>query len=715
MTHLIHEYNSSKYSRRIKSRHKSKQKTQLQFKRNNCCRDKRTPYKHKSNKIPISSNNLLKEWILSENRNTMSCLNTMEELPTEGEGYDSSLTGSAQDYTNSSAKHINKFPEFYEFLSIPTFEADNKKIFRCKLSILLSKRFTNIDLKNIPFDMLNFNDQCLFWYHILDKLGIITHLFSLQYVLNIDPNAKCEWLSDEEWHWNYTDLFFVILKRMLNTKHIFYILDKITSIVSNEIKRAKKVVMNRKMLVNILTNNDSHYIGIDLCSMIAAFTMNTNDILHSYLRNERFYNTLKTYNYNINNHKIIYQTIGAHDHYYRCEVVRPIISVTYDGKDISETFKFCKKQLKDYSSNETLLFHKGKYNHTFNLILKIVWFKFKQYCVYQNSNNFEIKYAVLYSILLYYVDNIIVCKQDLALKTVTCKNIKHYIKEKGDYKIWKRAYYNTKYQPLLQNLLLMINKCVKIYKKYIKRIYTFGTLKQQLIENSIANDTHFNEYCELIKRNFYYSHEFLDFFDDHRRHKEWWCEIWNEMLPYINTIKMKHLFCLMVTHCQNYKANVVNKRNDMYKFDISEFIFNDILPIIIEKAYKKTNIELNPYWFSMSIPEFINDNKIKEHVLACLKQQFCHRMMKGILPYNELIQTIYCLRKIIDDEQIKQCEMNIVNMKEYCSDKYCRNYQSRMKYLKKNKVKRKYCAQKREKFKRNKMSRCNKKLSLLRF
>eukprot|EP00487_Bulimina_marginata_P011804 TRINITY_DN7665_c0_g1_i1.p2 TRINITY_DN7665_c0_g1~~TRINITY_DN7665_c0_g1_i1.p2 ORF type:complete len:106 (+),score=34.84 TRINITY_DN7665_c0_g1_i1:430-747(+) len=78
---------------------------------------------------------------------------------------------------------------------------------------------------------------------------------------------------------------------MLSTEHLLYILDEIDLMVDTQFDAdyvaAKHVIMNRQRLIDILDVDNSENIGVDLCSMIAAFVMRKDDSLCHYLQNER--------------------------------------------------------------------------------------------------------------------------------------------------------------------------------------------------------------------------------------------------------------------------------------------------------------------------------------------------------------------------------------------------------------------------------------------
>eukprot|EP01084_Bolivina_argentea_P119512 211879_1 len=667
MTDITYRYNHSKHIRRIKSRQKKCQK--LCTKYENVYKSKQIKTKeklyvsHKKSLREIQRKQWSKYNKKSKPRNRInklyyidgydSATMTYSDSSSDDEDYDSS-------YDKQIIQNINGLCIKKRFGEIDYYSC---AILKSKLKNILSKHFGSYECKYIPFDMNTFYGQCCFWYYIMDKLGIIKELFHTKYLVKCDK----DWSSKISYYIGFVD---AITLNMITTQHILYILDEIDFMVDDAfdndfLYHSKHVVMNKNILINLLDMNNSEDIGIDLCLLIADFTMsNKDDILFHYEKKKT--SKIKTSKYHIGTHKVIEKYVENKEEY-DTEVIYKV----FDGKDITDYYKKCDKMWSD----SLPMFHYGKDRYTFDNILKIVWYKFKEYYHQQKLNNFEIKYNVIYMMLLYYVDNCVVCKNiDCSLNGDT-----------DDITIWKQCFAATKKQCVLHNILMIINKAVKIWcieetKKKHNLYYIFSKNFFDKISSENISDT--QQFCGLMMQNCYFSHSFFvnDFFknkDHHKQHKDLWINIWKKIPMNTGNIKLENVYKLTVFHCDKYKkfckthseyggaykaGRTIWGCHKMNKFDITEFILDDIIPIILH---------------------ILNIDYDKVLILNMLNR-------KRLLSYNMFIKSVKHIVQILDNEQCKNSAQNMVHIDEYVNDKFSRNYVSKKMNLKKKHLRVKY-------------------------
>merc|ERR1711902_208157 len=187
------------------------------------------------------------------------------------------------------------------------------------------------------------------------------------------------------------------------------------------------------------------------------------------------------------------------------------------------------------------------------------------------------------------------------------------------------------------------------------------------------------DFCALMMRNSCFNTAFLvdDCFEDkdhHEQHKDFWINIWKKIPLNIDNMKLESVFNLTVFHCNEYmkfcrsysefNGHCVQK---IKSFNCSEFMLNDILSIILNRM----NIVMNDYEVEMKMLNLLRYNYRNVDIME--------------LSYGMLIQSIYRMIKILDDEMCKNSALNMANIEKYGKVKYSRNYLSK-KYIQQKKI-----------------------------
>merc|ERR1712228_385717 len=139
--------------------------------------------------------------------------------------------------------------------------------------------------------------------------------------------------------------------------------------------------------------------------------------------------------------------------------------------------------------------------------------------------------------------------------------------------------------------------------------------------------------------------------------------IWKEIPLNIETMKLDSVYKLTVFHCNEYKKYCQSHteygattmgvwcEQKMKNFNCSEFIWNDILSIILDKMDIANNEDVQRMF------------KYKYKNIDAVK-----------LSYDMLINSINRIVKILDDEKCKNSARNMANIEKYGEDQYSRNY-----------------------------------------
>ena len=711
MTDIAYHYNRSKHQKRIKSRHKKSQKLKSCTKYENLHQN--NEIKHKPNfhiKNKKSTREIQRKQWSKYNKKCKPRASNYESqqllLDLSWNGYDSNDTASrnGDDSVTSSNEDEEEFvPEIYggehgypevyknnsgntllQYGSLHITQAHrkidyyNSTILKQKVERIINKTFGSYECNYIPFDMNTFYGECCYWYYIFEKLGIVTELFHTKYL------EKCDREFESKLSY-YNGVVQGIIENILNTKHIFYILDEIDFMVEQQFEEdyyySNHVVMNKKILIDIIDTYNCEDIGQDLSVMIAGYVMTEeeDDILCRYQQDDKLTEDvapgeLKTYKFKIGQHVVYDKKIEKDD--WRDSDDR-IIGKIYDGKDITDFYKVYQKIWSDSSP----YFHYGKYRYTYDNIMTITWCKFKQYYRSRVDNGFDVKYSVIYMILLYYIDNAEV------VRNTSCR----YQKNRQDERIWKKAIEATADDSGLQNIFIMINRLLNVCKyKQNDIVATFKKTLMEKLYDSTTDDDDVADFCGVIMRSCYFNSIFKvnDFFkneDHHLQHKTWWMSIWKMIPTSVNNEKLSSVYDLTVYNCKEYKKFCKTHREygyakrsngstrwgyqSMNKFDIGEFIFGDVVRFIMNRKDLMA----------------LYDDEVGNRMVGMIKAHF-----KKLPSFEEVLNSIDDMIKILDDEKCKNSTQSIADIDTYGMDKYSKNYLSKKIYFNKKILKKKY-------------------------
>eukprot|EP01084_Bolivina_argentea_P310272 536858_1 len=307
----------------------------------------------------------------------------------------------------------------------------------------------NIDtLLQIELNMDTHHDECLFWYKILNKLGIIEQLVYSSYLQRCTKKLfadNFEFLSDE----------------LIYTNHIFYILNEIERqadcLFINNYKHSNKVIMTTQQLIDILYCNNNCNIGRDICQLIALFTArNTNDILlflSDYTRKENNYKNTRTttrkydrYGHHIIDTELIEHGYFYHSFYSETELIRKI----FDGRDITSHYYYVKDLLLNV---DHYIYSNVGIKSCWKKLLYILWQKIKE--IYSTKPSL-IQPLLICKMMIYYVDYLYVNNIEI-LHVFTFK----YHRKCMDLYIWNYLYKNMK-SKVCKNILVLINNALII-------------------------------------------------------------------------------------------------------------------------------------------------------------------------------------------------------------------------------------------------------------
>ena len=433
---------------------------------------------------------------------------------------------------------------------------------------------------------------------------------------------------------------------------------------------ALPVVMNRAKLTDILDECNSENIGFHLCALIASFAMNKDDILCRYQQTEEILSgisnieELKTSKYKVGKHDII-------DYVYEWETISKIC----DGKDITENYSATQEI---WQESRQLLFHYGDYRECLKKIWVLVWYKFREYAVHQMSMGFEVKCTVIYAILLYFIDNAMVCKD---IDVFFSPDDVDYIGV--DEEIWRDAYNDSKKYPLIRNILRKINTwdCVHIC------LYNWDVIEfEEILSNCLFSKLRksvkqVQNFCDLMKRN--------DYFCNHFSEEEWisrspdiynnvWKNIWKQIDVRVDTVKLDIVYDLMVFHltkCREYWNEECGHYYGQWpkqEFNASFFVLNEICPVILYR------------WRIFGL----NGEKERSKVLEMLKEKYSKNVAKNenimVASFGLLLKSIAQIVWILDQPKCTNPAQSLADIETYRIDKYSKNYRSKQLYCKKN-------------------------------
>eukprot|EP01084_Bolivina_argentea_P029470 54729_1 len=425
---LLHEYNYSKYARRINSKRKQNQK--LRFKHQQIKRWNKIKYK---SNIQIRNKRSLrkiqqKQWS-KENKRTNS-------KPKHDSFHIIKYERFCDETDDDSFYFINdewKYPyetllELNELTIFDPYTRDRYNYFlqhhndscECIMNdiiyeplrlvkhlmtetLITNKHFQKEYQKTcLLFNMQSFSGHCSYLYYIMTKLGIIQQLFHTKILQKIDIHFKPNLCY-------YKELVnIIIFSNKLNNNYLQCIWDDINSKVDSYLNADNHkyyynyIMLDKTKIINIINDHSVVTIGYDICSLITEFTMYATiagNLLYS-LFGTMYANKdaeiIDLYQYNIEGHTIIDYELR-----YRCRTCKGKI---YDGYDISKTYEKCKKH---YFKNA--LFHHGQFDVTFNTVLVLTWYKFKRY--YMEKFAFHrVGCKMLYALILYFVRHRKVCR-----------------------------------------------------------------------------------------------------------------------------------------------------------------------------------------------------------------------------------------------------------------------------------------------------------------
>jgi len=248
-----------------------------------------------------------------------------------------------------------------------------------------------------------------------------------------------------------------------------------------------------------------------------------------------------------------------------------IVSVVYDGRDMTDKYYAMHKRYDKITWD--FEFGVRKYRSLTSTILsvcRLVWFTFKKYVFYCESNGHKVRYSLLYSIFFHFIEYGAACK-NIEKKISLHRNRVHL-----HYKIWRKARDECKEIPILKSILMMIFQALRGH-----RFINFNRFNDQkndfydVFENTLMRKMHesvenLEYFCNMMKRNV----------DSYLGDGYWyllimfWKRIWARLPLNVDFVleKLDVVSDITILHLVKYAWEY-----DPY-FDIYTFMMDDIIP-----------------------------------------------------------------------------------------------------------------------------------------
>jgi len=665
MTDALHRYRHSKHTRRVKSALKQKDKVQLR-------RRLKSLTTGTSNRPKSALEHRRKEWgklskkckPRAQKRAALLPREHIEDYLLEADSSGSDLdseseSGSEHSRAYSLDSYLGKHRIFLERDSL-TFSlcgdgrSQNPVVVRDTVKSLMSYQFASHDLKYMRFDMSTFNGQCAYWYHVMERMGVLDEVFYGYYLSRCDDEEQ----DNSRWYRRK------VLSQLLDSIHCLYIFEDIKHAANDQFDRdvasAHPVIQSPEVLVKLLHRHNSEGLPWDLCAIIGDFVMNKGDISWRFHQRDvpefkeqfrieddgrltRLPNfKAETKEYKVGGHRVMDRVVDG-----------TVIGKVFDGLDITSLSNTIRTL---YERNRPMFqpYAREPWSH----ILMMTMSKFKEYYHRQKQLGLKVEWSMVFAIVLHFIDGAdIIDFWDIEVKQ------RGNAEEKARCRlIAEEALEATEHDSVQQSIWRLF------YWRYSHRDSPQQRYQQMLREglSRCETDHDVSYLCSILMDD----RDFFKFDDAmlsavHRKETSFWKGIWRNLR---SDWSVRPVYDLMLEHCQKYRVFV---RNCWYydgdRFSVPQFLWTEIAPMVVDRI----------------VDDFHKEKVIR--IVGALRVKATFDEMVSIIRAEERRQDM-----MWKAEGMVNCECDAMRLVEGRRDKYSRKVDSRRREARRQRWKGEY-------------------------